>query len=71
MIQDEYFSNNKNFSNYILERANNNNLDEISNTNVTINCKNYDPFFYPVNGKNSKIFPISNLNSQYKKKNLD
>ncbi len=45
LIQDEYFTKNKNLKNYLLDESNNN-LDQYSNTNITINCKNYGTFFY-------------------------
>ena len=45
IIQDKYFTNNKNLFNYLLDESNNN-LDEFNKTNITINCKNYDKFFY-------------------------
>lgn len=46
MIKDKYFTENKNLSNYLLDESNINDLDEIVNTNITINCKNYDTFFF-------------------------
>ena len=46
MIKDKYFTKDKNLSNYLLDESNVNYLDEIVNTNITINCKNYDTFFF-------------------------
>ena len=46
MIQDKYFTDDKNLSDYLLDDSNINNLDEIINTNITISCKNYDTFFF-------------------------
>ena len=45
MIQNEYFTKNKNLNNYLLDESNNN-LNEYNNTNITIKCKNYDTFFF-------------------------
>ena len=45
IIQDEYFTTNKNLNNYLLDESNNN-LDEYRKTNITITCKNYETFFY-------------------------
>ena len=42
MIQDIYFKNNKNLSNYLLDKSKSNSLEEINNINLTINCKNYE-----------------------------
>ena len=46
MIENKYFTTNKNLNNYILDESNINNLDGVINTNVTIRCKNYDDFFF-------------------------
>ena len=46
IIQDEYFTKEKNFSNYLIDGSDINNLDQIKSTDITINCKNYDTFFY-------------------------
>ena len=45
IIQDKYFTENKNLKNFLLDESNNN-LDEYNNVNITINCKNYGIFFY-------------------------
>ena len=45
IIQNEYFTKNKNLNNYLLDESNNN-LNEYNNTNITIKCKNYDIFFF-------------------------
>jgi len=45
MIENEYFTKNKNLNNYLLDESNNN-LNEYNNTNITITCKNYDTFFF-------------------------
>ena len=58
MIPDEYFTKDKNLSNYILEESNTNNLGEIGNTNVTINCKNYAPYYFSVYRKANGNIPI-------------
>lgn len=46
IIQNEYFTKEKNFTNYLLDESNVKNLNEINNTNISINCKNYEPFFF-------------------------
>ena len=72
MIQDNYFTNDKNLSNYLLDESNINNLEEINNTNVTISCKNYDKFFFSGIKKNAnKPYPSdenneSDENSKFK-----
>ena len=45
LIQDEYFTKNKNLNDYLLDESNNN-LDDYHKTNITITCKNYGKFFY-------------------------
>ena len=60
MIKDEYFAKNKNLNNYLLDESNNN-LDEYSNTNITISCKNYDTFFYSGIYKNIKSYGNSDI----------
>jgi len=61
LIQDEYFTKNKSLYNYLLDESKNN-LNEYSNTNITINCKNYDTFFYSGFDK-SIIIPSSSQES--------
>ncbi len=46
IIQNEYFKEKKNFSDYLLDESNIKSLDQIINTNITIKCKNYDKFFF-------------------------
>lgn len=46
IIQDEYFTNDKNFSTYLIDESNIKSLDQIMDTNITIKCKNYDTFFF-------------------------
>ena len=46
IIQDDYFTKKESLKNYLLDRSNVNNLDEIKNTDITINCKNYEPYVY-------------------------
>ena len=68
MIKNEYFTKNKNLINYLLDESNNN-LDEYSNTNITISCKNYDTFFYSgfdnnkISYGNSDIEETENIDS--------
>ena len=45
MIENEYFTKNKNLNNYLLDESNDN-LNEYNNTNITITCKNYDTYFF-------------------------
>ena len=45
IIQNEYFSQNKNLNNFLLDESNNN-IDGYKKTNITITCKNYGTFFY-------------------------
>ena len=60
VIQDEYFTKNKNLNNYLLDESNNN-LDEYSNTNITISCKNYDTFFFSGFDKTIKSYRNSDI----------
>lgn len=52
LINDEYFNGTKNFYNYLLDKLNVKSLDKITDINVTINCKNYDTFYFQ--GRNSE-----------------
>jgi hypothetical protein len=40
ILQNKYFTKEKNFSNYLLDESNIKSLDQIINTNITIKCKN-------------------------------
>ena len=44
IINDEYFTKEKNLNNYLLDNFNLKSLDQVKNINLTINCKNYDVF---------------------------
>jgi hypothetical protein len=55
ILQNKYFTKEKNFSNYLLDESGVDNLDEIKNANITINCKNYEPFFFQGAYDDSKI----------------
>ena len=55
IIQDEYFTKEKNFGDYLLHESNIKSLDEIINTNITIKCKNYDRFFFQGKSKNIQL----------------
>ena len=46
LIQDEYLTKENNLSNFLLDNSYIESLDEIKNTNITINCKNYDIFYF-------------------------
>ena len=46
IIQDKYLTKEKNLNDYLLDNSNVESLDEIKNTNITINCKNYDIFYF-------------------------
>jgi hypothetical protein len=52
LIKDEYFNGKKNFNNYLLDQLNAKSLDQIKDINVTINCKNYDTYYFQ--GRNSE-----------------
>ncbi len=59
VIQDKYFTNNKNLSNYLLDESKSNSLDDINNINLKINCKNYETFY------------LSNLNETNEMNDID
>ena len=63
VIQDEYFTKNKNLTNYLLDESNNN-LDEYNNTNITINCKNYGTFFFSGFDRTIKSYRINGTNEE-------
>ena len=46
MIKEEYFKEEKNLNNYLLDELNINNLEEIKDRNYTIKCKNYETFYF-------------------------
>ena len=46
IINDEYFTKEKNLNNYLLDKFNLKSLDQIKNINLTIKCKNYDIFTF-------------------------
>jgi len=64
IIQDKYFTDNKNLSNYLLDESNINNLDEIINTNITIRCKNYDTFSFEGPKQYKKKLNKNNANDE-------
>ena len=68
IIQDEYFTHNKNLINYLLDESNNN-LDEYNKTNITISCKNYDTFFY--SGFDNNLISIGNSDIIEKTESFD
>jgi len=59
IIQDEYFTKDKDLNDYLLDQSGSGNLDEIINTNVTIKCKNYDKYYFQ--GKYVPINPVNNI----------
>ena len=69
IIQDEYFTKEKNFNNYLLHESNIKSLDEIINTNITIKCKNYDRFFFQ--GKSVDIQLLSPQKETYVKSSIE
>ena len=69
IIQDEYFTKEKNFNNYLLHESNIKSLDEIINTNITIKCKNYDRFFFQ--GKSIDIQLLSPQKETYVKSSIE
>ena len=46
IIQDGYFTKDYNLSNYLLDKTNYKNIDQIKNVNITINCKNQEIFYF-------------------------
>lgn len=44
VIPKKYFEDGKNLENYVLDQSNKDNLNDIENYNITINCKNTEPF---------------------------
>ena len=61
MIEDEYFTKNKNLNNYLLDKSGIKNFDEVINTNVTIHCKNLDTYFFSSINNDIKYSLPSNL----------
>ena len=53
IIQDQYFTKEKNLGNYWLDDSNVTSFDQIVNSNITIKCKNYDTFYFE--GKKKEI----------------
>ena len=68
LIQDKYFTNNKNLNNYLIDESNNN-LADYKKTNITISCKNYDRFFY--SGFENNINPYDNSDIIGENENYD
>lgn len=52
IIKDEYFTEQKSLNNYLLDQLELKSLEQIQNLNITINCKNYDIFNFPVQSDN-------------------
>lgn len=61
LIEDEYFTKNKNLNNYLLDKSGIKNFDEVINTNVTIRCKNLDTYFFSSINNDIKYSLPSNL----------
>lgn len=55
VIPKIYFEDGKNLENYVLDLSNKNNLNEIENNNITINCKNTEPFILQNSKKSETI----------------
>lgn len=54
IIQDKYFTQEKNFTNFLLEKSNIESMAKIINTtNFTIKCEGYPTFFFPDKLKNN------------------
>ena len=68
IIQDKYFTNNKNLNDYLIDESNNN-LDEYKKTNISINCKNYGTFFY--SGFENNKNPYKNSDTIEATENVD
>lgn len=62
IIQDEYFTKEKNLNNYLIDKSNLKSLDQVKNIIITINCKNYDVFYFK-----SKFEKTPPLNDDTKK----
>ena len=62
MVQDKYFTNNKNLSNFLLDESKSNSLDEINNINITINCKNYETFYLSSLNETNEMNDIDEYN---------
>ena len=60
IIQDIYFTKEKNLNNYLLDKSNLKSLEQINNTNITIKCKNYEPFYFTSKFDDYNINTISN-----------
>ena len=46
LIRDEYFTEQKNLTDFLLEESNKNSLDEIKNIIIKSNCKGYETFYF-------------------------
>lgn len=63
IINDGYFTKEKNLNNYLLDNFNLKSLDQIKNINLTINCKNYDVFNFSSKFEDKHISsPSSTIN---------
>ena len=59
VIQDEYFTKDYSLNNYLLDKTNVKELDQIKNVNITIKCKNQADFYF----KGKLEEGIKNINS--------
>ena len=66
ILNDEYFSGKKNIGNFVLDLSNLKSLEELNNSNITVNCKNYPIFYYP---KRSDNDPASEDRDIYSEEN--
>ena len=56
ILENQYFSKDKNFTNYLLDQSQAENLEQIRDVNVTISCKNYETFYFI--GKSGDALPV-------------
>lgn len=73
IIDDLYFSQEKNLTNFLLDQSNVDSIEQIKNINVTINCKNHEKYYFPNNFKIDNLPPSNDIinNSEDLKDNND
>jgi len=73
VIQDEYFTKDFSLNNYLLDKTNAKELDQIKNVNITIKCKNQEDFYFKGkleeeekinNNNNTDSIPLSDINQK-------
>ena len=72
IIQDEYFSKNKTFNDYLLDQSQAEKLDQIKNINITISSKNYETFYFIGKSNDEETSSFSNeINSNNETNNTE